>query len=201
MRYGLNRSILPIKEESSNEYDNDSTEHKLSQVILSKESKSFLKKQLSNLNVRVTKLSSFSYDSPKRKFLRPKLSNKSESFVNINQTRPPSPCTKRIVSSKSVVELNKDTISYISKQNACQKQHHSIIMNSKSSKTLTTIQPIFARFQKHSEKMSKNIREGSMNINTPTKFYEKIFDQWTLSDQLKRIKMLYKRISSLDKNN
>ena len=73
LRYGLNRSIIPIQEESSNEYDNDSTDHKFSQVILSKESKSFLRKQLSNPNVRVTKLSSFSYDSPKRKFLRPKL--------------------------------------------------------------------------------------------------------------------------------
>ena len=49
--------------------------------------------------------------------------------------------------------------------------------------------------------MTKNIREGSMNINTPTKFYEKKFDQWTLSDQLKRIKMFYKRIISLEKNN
>ena len=74
-------------------------------------------------------------------------------------------------------------------------------MNSKSSKTLTTIQPIFSRFQKSSEKMTKNIREGSMNINTPTKFYEKIFDQWTLSEQVKRIKMFYKRIISLKKNN
>ena len=69
-------------------------------------------------------------------------------------------------------------------------------MNSKSSKTLTTIQPIFSRFQKSSEKMTKNIREGSMSINEPTVFYENIFDKWALNDQIKRINTIYHKILS-----
>ena len=220
--YVFPQQIETIQEESDDDNDSNSKEEKNNPPVIIKQEPQVKATTIKNLNLRASKISSLSYDPHRSKSQsKSKSGVKSESFISApkpmnffsktsfnnnihNTTITPKKALKSTISTKSLNfkdlhSIRNEEIKKIpgNRKYSCNqlKIGEPLKLGMKSSKSLLSSKNV-SKFQKNSDKINKNIREGSMSINEPTVFYENIFDKWALNDQIKRINTIYHKILS-----